>query len=134
MIPGMGNNSFMPQGGGMGPQANSPGGQAANVIGGMYGSGGGGGGGGGGGFNYQRPGPGNNWGMGERPGQYPEHIQRLEKQCLGGDGAACNQLQVAQKSWSAHQQSWDDKYSKSYQRHYSPPRSVGSSSSGRRWG
>ena len=54
--------------------------------------------------------PGNNFGMGQQPGMMPDHLARLQKQCMGGDGAACNQLQIAQAQWGDKQNQWQQDY------------------------
>ena len=49
----------------------------------------------------------NNYGMGMAPPQFTDSMFRLQQQCLAGDGAACNQLQVAQMQQQQKIDEWN---------------------------
>ena len=61
--------------------------------------------------------PGNNFGMGDQPPQYTEAMAQMQKQCMAGDGYACNQLQLMQQQNQQQNTNWQQGYQQNRQRY-----------------
>ena len=59
--------------------------------------------------------PMNNFGMGQAPTMNTPAIERMQQQCSGGDGYACNQLQILMARQQEQNSMWGDQYSKNMQ-------------------
>ena len=113
------------RGGATGPGMNPGGDMGSNLMGQMMGSGQMGGNQPGGtvpqvptGIWYNRPRPNaaNNFGMGQAPG-YSQEMMDMKRKCLGGNGRACNELQIMEMQFQNQMQEWEYNYGLAQQKY-----------------